>query len=349
MDIEADILTLGQIQEAYAYVRSSPDVVRTPLLAHVQDLFIETNTKKHEEGSSDDADGKSQLDISQIDLYMKMENMQTTGCFKIRGVVNQMRQLRTKHGQGCNLVTMSAGNYGKAFAHCVGRSDARCVCIMPTTAPQNRVTVIEGMGVQVKQVPTSDLEAEVSLLVKEGFVYSHSFNDLDLIAGHASSGLELLEDLPDPDVIVVNCGGGGFISGVAAAVSLSGVNNCRIYAVEPDGAATMSESFKAKRAMSLPHVKSVAAGLAPPYAGSLCYKHCLKFVEDVLLVSDEEILRATKKMFERGIKAEPSGSAALAAVLAGKVPYIQGKKVVVYVTGGNVTCEEMSQYLLLVS
>ncbi|BFZ08713.1 hypothetical protein BsWGS_11754 [Bradybaena similaris] len=357
MDTETDILTLDQIQEAYSYVMSSKVVVRTPLLAHVQELFANTEDRKQAETSSDHSPGtdgsQRQADLALMDLYLKMENMQTGGSFKIRGVVNQMRQVRKKHGDDCDLVTISAGNYGKAFAYCVGRSGGRSgvrnACIMPTTAPKNRVTLIESMGVYVKQVPTPDLEAEVDLLVKDGYVYCHSINDLDLIAGHASAGLELLKDLPDPDIIVVGCGGGGFISGVASAVSLSGVRNCRIYAVEPEGAPSMYESFKAGRAVTLPHVQTVAVGLAPPYAGSLCYKHCRLFVEDVLLVSDQEILQAMKKMFDRGIKAEPSGSAALAAVLTGKVPDIQGKKVVVYVTGCNVTCDELSQYLLQVS
>ncbi|XP_059175865.1 L-threonine dehydratase catabolic TdcB-like isoform X2 [Physella acuta] len=339
MDLDTAIVNLDQIHEAYAYLKTSPHVVRTPVLPHIQNLFQRSDKE-------DEVDDLLVKDLSKVDLYLKMENMQTTGSFKIRGVINQMRKVQEKYGKLPKLVTMSAGNYGKAFAHAVGNSGTKSVCVMPKTAPQNRSKLIEKMGVEVRKTPTSELQSEVDRLVaEEDFVFCHPFDDVNLIAGYASSALEVLEDVPDADVVVVCCGGGGLVSGVGAGISLSGHRRCRVYAVEPDGASTMFESFKARRPITLPEAKSVAAGLAPPYAGTICYRHCRWFVEDILLVSDAEILRTMRLLFQRGIKAEPSGCAALAAVLSGKVPDIEGKKVVVYISGGNVTCSELAFYM----
>ncbi|CAL1528527.1 unnamed protein product [Lymnaea stagnalis] len=347
MDLDSSIVTLEQIKETYTYLKSTRQVIRTPTLLHVQSLFQETNeTFETKNNNEAEAPAASPLNISDVDLFIKLENMQTTGSFKIRGVLNQMRKIQQKHGKQVKLVTMSAGNYGKAFAHVVGRLKSKSICVMPKTAPDNRVSLIENMGVEVRKRPTNELQAEVDRLVKdEDYIFCHPFDDMDLIAGYASSALELLEDVPDPDVVVVCCGGGGLVSGVAAGISLSDRKKCRIYAVEPEGAPTMYESFKSRRPLTLPDVKSVASGLAPPYAGTICYRHCRWFVEDILLVSDEEIMQAMRLLFHRGIKAEPSGCAALAALLNGKVPDVEGKKVVVYISGGNVTPSELALYI----
>ncbi|KAK3768908.1 hypothetical protein RRG08_060346 [Elysia crispata] len=329
---DSDLVTLEQVKAAHNYLKTRSDMVRTPTLMHVQSLFAE-----HLPSS---ASGEG------IDLFMKMENMQTTGSFKIRGVLNQMCKILKRYGSDAKLVTMSAGNYGKAFAHCVGKRATKSVCYMPVTAPKDRVATIEEMGVEVRQVKTEELQPCVDRLVaEEGFVYCHSFDDINLIAGHGSSALELLEDVPDPDVVLVCCGGGGLVSGVAATLSLMGRRNCRVYAVEPEGAPSMKKSFKIRQPVKLHSVSTVATGLAPPYAGSLTYKHCHWYVEDVILVTDAEILEALKILYNRGIRAEPSGCAAMAGLLTGKVPDVAGKKVVVYVTGGNVSCSEMKKFV----
>jgi len=330
MDLEENIVTLDQIHKAHSFLRDSAEVVRTPVLSHMQDLFTDNSGNTFKD----------------IDIYMKMENMQTTGSFKIRGVVNQMHKVTERHGDDCRLITMSAGNYGKAFAHCVGRRSAKSVCVMPHTAPQQRASLIQGMGVEVVKVEPSDIQLEVGKRVKEdGFIYCHPFDDVDLIAGYGSCALEFLEECPDPDIVLVCCGGGGLVAGIAAAVSLAGVKGCRVYAVEPEKACTMYESFQNRRPMTIPTAKSIAAGLAPPFAGSLCYKHCRWFVEDVLLVSEDEILAALRQLWGRGVKVEPSGAAAFAALMHGKVPDIKNKKVVVCVTGGNVSTAELNNLI----
>ncbi|KAK0063817.1 L-threonine dehydratase catabolic TdcB isoform X1 [Biomphalaria pfeifferi] len=347
MDLDSAIVTLEQIQETYKYLRAQRDVLHTPTLLHVQSLFPQLHQSTNVTECTDDTKSSVKRNsLLDTDLYIKLESMQTTGSFKIRGVLNQMRKVQERHGKQAKLVTMSAGNYGKAFAYALRHSKTKAICVMPHTALENKVKYIEKMGVEVRKTLTCELQSEVDRLVaQEGFIFCHPFDDVDLIAGYSSSALELLEDVPDPDVVVVNCGGGGLASGVAAGISLSGGKDCKVYAVEPEGAPTMYESFKERRPVTLTDVKSVASGLAPPYAGTICYRHCRWFVEDTLLVSDEEILQTMRLLFQRGIIAEPSGCAALAAVLAGKVPNIAGKKVVVYISGGNISCAELQKLI----
>ncbi|XP_014674577.1 PREDICTED: serine racemase-like [Priapulus caudatus] len=142
------------------------------------------------------------------------------------------------------------------------------------------------------------------------------------------------------DIIVCAVGGGGILAGLAAAIKLSGHTSCRLYGVEPTGSQTMYQSFQHGCPVAMP-VKTIASGLAPPFAGQHTFLHCRQFVDDIVLVADEEIISAMWKLYDGGLKVEPSGAAALAAVLTGKIPDVSGKNVVVVVSGGNVTPEEL--------
>ncbi|KAK3104194.1 hypothetical protein FSP39_025172 [Pinctada imbricata] len=287
MPSEDGLITMEEIKAAQSVLSQSPlKVHRTPLMKQVTPIY-------------------PQIDPS-VDLYLKLENMQTTGSFKIRGVANQMSNLPKE---------VMSGNRKLGF------------------------------GISVTQALTSELKNVVdSLVEKEGHIYFHSFDDLALIAGYGSCALEVLDECSDPDIVLVCCGGGGLVSGIAAGIKLSGKDACRVYAVEPEGSRTMYESFKEGEPVSM-SVKSVAAGLSPPFAGTLTYKHCRKFVEEVLLVSDTELIETMRTFYNTGLVVEPSGCAAMTALLYGKVPDVKNKKVVVVVTGGNVTIEEMSQML----
>ncbi|CAH1783835.1 unnamed protein product [Owenia fusiformis] len=159
-----------------------------------------------------------------------------------------------------------------------------------------------------------------------------------------SAGFEIIEDCPNPDVVLVCCGGGGLVAGIAAAIKLSGCRNTRVYGVEPEGAPTMFESYKAGHPVSW-KVKTIAAGLAPPYAGPNTYRNCKQYVDDIILVSDSEIKTAVKTLYDKGIVAEPSGSAAFAALCHDKVPDVKGKKVVCVITGSNVSPEELVELM----
>jgi len=185
---------------------------------------------------------------------------------------------------------MSAGNYGKAFALATKKQNLPATLCMPESAPLSRAKLIESFGVQVERMPTSALQDTVDRHVAEdGMHFLHPFDDLHLIAGYASAGLEILEEVPEPDVVILCCGGGGLLSGVAAAIKLLGDKTTRIFGVEPEGAPTMYLSKQHGHAVSIKSTNTIAAGLAPPYAGTYTFRHVQEFVEDIILVTDEEI------------------------------------------------------------
>ncbi|XP_064607223.1 L-threonine ammonia-lyase-like [Liolophura sinensis] len=316
-----ELITEEQIRDAEEH--RSPEVRRTPLLSNVQTLFPEVEDKH-------------------VNLSLKLESMQTTGSFKFRGIMNQIRFIppEVKSGEK-KLITMSAGNYGKAFGHVTKELGLKGLCLIPKFAPANRVDVIKGYGVEIIPTPNEELQPTVDRYVQEmGYVYTHPFDDLHLIAGYSSLGSEILESRPLPDVVVVCCGGGGVLAGVATAIKLRRPE-CKVYGVEPERAPTMFESFKAGHAVTMPSVKSIASGLSPPFAGKITYNHCRKYVDDILLVSDDEIRAAVKRLYHAGLVVEASGSAAMAAMLFDKIPDVNGKNVVIVITGGNVTPDEL--------
>ncbi|XP_076114713.1 L-threonine ammonia-lyase-like isoform X1 [Mytilus galloprovincialis] len=327
MPSEDGLITLREIEGARKNLAESDlGVIKTPLLKHVTGMF-------------------PQLPKS-VDLYLKLENTQTTGSFKIRGVANQMKFLPddVKNGER-KLITMSAGNYGKAFAYALQKHKLSGLCLMPITAPQSRVELIKNLGCVVETYLHSEIRHTMKRYEQtHGYHVLHSFDDKDLIAGYASASLEILEEDVKPDIVLVCCGGGGLVSGVASGFKLSGLKDCRIYAVEPQGSPTMYESYKKGSPVTM-RVKSIAGGLSPPFAGTRTFQHCKKYVKDVILVSDQELLDTMQQFYKRGLVVEPSGCAAMAALLGGHVPDIEGKKIVVFVTGGNVSPSEMVSLL----
>ncbi|XP_033845815.1 L-threonine dehydratase catabolic TdcB [Periophthalmus magnuspinnatus] len=318
--VSADTVTLELLTEAREVVKSSPlGVIQTPMIPWAQTTLP--------------------LTIN-CDIHIKLENMQRTGSFKIRGVAYQFAQ-REKGG---HFVTMSAGNYGKSFAYATKHYGTKGKVVMPETAPVSRSILIQSFGVDVERVPTPCLMNVVNRCVQEeNMTFLHSYDDRDLIAGHASLGLEVLDVLPDPDVVVVCCGGGGLLAGVAAAIKLSGCEKTRIYGVEPQGACTMFQSFIEKHPVGM-DAKSVASGLAPPFAGKLPFELCQRFVEGIVLVSDEDIKSAVSTLYRAGLVVEPSGSAAFAAVVHNKIPDLEGKKVVCILSGGNIGKDELTNF-----
>jgi len=247
-------------------------------------------------------------------------------------------------------VTMSAGNAGRSFAYLCGRLGVPGTVCMPDTVPAANVAAINALGSDTHLVPGRDLLKAAATKVEEGRTLVHPFDDRDLIAGHASAGLEILEDCADADLVCVCCGGGGLVSGVAAAIKLSG-SKARVIAVEPEGAPVISKSIELGRPASVMQdppdwvADTVAHGLSPPFAGAICFEHCKAFVDDVVLVTDEELIEATKAMFALGFKVETSGCAGVAAVMSGKA--FEGveqrpEKIVCVVSGSNITTEELA-------
>ncbi|XP_066580037.1 L-threonine ammonia-lyase [Amia ocellicauda] len=272
-------------------------------------------------------------------LHLKMENMQRTGSFKIRGVANQF----ARRPEGGQFVSMSAGNYGKAFAFASKHYGTRGKIVMPETAPSSRATLIASFGVEVEKAPTTRVLSVVERCIREdNMTFLHPYDDIDLIAGHGSLGLEILEVVPDPDIVVVCCGGGGLLAGAAAAIKLSN-SRTKVYGVEPEGACTMYKSFIEKKPVSM-DAQSIASGLAPPCAGDLTYRICQQHVEGIVLVSEEQIEAAVSTLYRAGLVVEPAGAAAFAALAEDKIPDAAGKSVVVVLSGGNVGKEELMHF-----
>nr|XP_054762059.1 L-threonine dehydratase catabolic TdcB-like [Lytechinus pictus] len=313
------LATLEDIQKATKVVQESALCVRTPLVHNAQEWL--------------------RLDLA-CNLSLKLENTQTTGSFKVRGLANQVAHIPESVQQ--EIVTMSAGNYGKAFSYAMKQRGLKSRVLMPETAPRVREEIMRSYGTEVERVPTRELQPRVDgYVTNEGMHYLHPFDDFNLICGHGSVGLEILEDIPDPDVIVVCCGGGGLLAGIAAAVKRSGKSHTRIYGVEPEQACCMFKSKQSGKPVTDPNVHSIASGLSPPFAGSNAFRHVEEFVEDILLLSEEEIITAVNHLYQAGLVVEPAGAAAFGAVLFGKVPDVVDKKVVVVITGGNVSPQEL--------
>ena len=325
LDMEAELpVDFESIQKAAEVIKKSRYVTRTPLVRIDPQRF----------GLPDGLG----------EVYLKLEGMQNAGSFKIRGITNQIENSPGEilHGDR-HLVTMSAGNYGRSFAYMCNELKVKGRVLMPSTAPKNRAELIRNYGVDVEMLPTSELQPTVDKYVAEQeMVFFHPFDDPHMIAGNATMGVEILEDLSEIDIVLVCCGGGGLFSGVAAAIKLSGRGeNTRVVGVEPVGACTMHLSLKEGRPLCKGDVKSIAAGLAPPYAGTNTYNIISKLADGVVLVSDDEIRKGVKVLYENGLVVEPSGAAAFAALKFEKISGVKGKRVVVTISGSNVSPQEM--------
>ena len=328
----ASTTTLESLLDAQRVLASFPDVVRTPIVnINAKDVHITGNG------------GRPQK------LALKLESLQTTGSFKIRGMRYKIAMSSAATLAEKGIVTMSAGNAGKAVSYLSSKIGCAARVFMPDTAPEERRRVMESFGASVVPTPGTQLLARVEDFVKTtGAVFVHPFDDVDIIRGHASCGLEILEDVPEVDVVVVCCGGGGLLAGVAAAIKLKAGASTRVVGVEPEGANSMWLSVKAGSAQWCPDggkTSTIAHGLAPPFAGKVCYEHVNRFVDEVVLVSDDEMRRATAALFARGIVAEISGAAALAAVMAGKCGELTGKTVCCTVSGRNISIGELHEEL----
>merc|ERR1711962_38519 len=280
-------------------------------------------------------------------LSFKLETMQYTGSFKARGTAYQFLSLSSNDmSSKRTLVTMSAGNYGKAFAHMAKYFDIPAVVFMPDNAPQERRAVIEACGAIVHQCPVPELIPNVSKHQHDhGSLYLHSYDDPVLIVGHASAGLELMEQVTQqPDIVVVCCGGGGFLAGVSLGLKLNGWQSTKIYGVEPEKGPRMFNAINAGKVVPTAlDGTCIATGLMPPTAGVNAFSVIQKHVDGIILVSDEEIIKALNVLYLGGMVVEPSGAAAFAGVMCGKIPDADNKNVVVFLTGSNVSPKDLAR------
>ena len=245
------------------------------------------------------------------------------------------------------VVTVSAGNHAQALAWSAAASGVQCTVVMPAKASESKATAAAGYGATVIRHGTAaEAFAKADELAKEmGFTMVHPFDDVQIQAGTGTIALEILEQVPDVDLVVVPIGGGGLIAGIAAAIRA--VNpRVRVIGVEPDGAAAMRASLDAGYPVRLSSLNTIADGLAAPFAGELTYPAVRDLVDDVVLVTDREIAEAMSIILTRcKLLAEPAGAAATAALLAHKVPQANGTRVVAILSGGNVDVDRVKELI----
>lgn len=279
-------------------------------------------------------------------LAHKCESLQKTGSFKVRGALNKLSQLDDAL-RARGVITVSAGNHAQALAWAARDAGVKCTVVMPASASRTKVDASRGYGAEVVLHGANSIEAFArahELAGERSLTFVHPFDDEAIIAGQGTVGLEILEQMPDVDDVVVGIGGGGLIAGVAIAVKEL-KPSARVFGVEPSGAAVMRQSLDAGQPLRLESMRTIADGLAAPMAGSLTYDIVKRYVDDVVTVTDNEIIAAMRDiLLSAKLLAEGAGAAATAAVLSGRLP-VKGRRVVAVVSGGNVDARLLMEVL----
>jgi threonine dehydratase len=315
-----------------AQARIGARVHRTPMLSSATAARLLA-----EAGGPSLADGR---------LYLKAEHLQKTGSFKPRGTANRIAGLSPGE-RARGAITMSAGNAGQAYAWAGREVRVPVTVVMPAAANPTKVEACRGYGAEV--VLEGDhvgdaFRALERIRDERGLTFVHPFNDRDMIAGDGTAGLEILDDLPEVDVVVVGIGGGGLISGIATAIKELRPA-VRLYGVEPETADAMTRAFAAGIPVEI-QPGSVADGLGAPFAGELTLAMCRRYLDGIALLDDPTILGGVRFALERMKQVlEPAGAAALAAVLSGRIPIDDGERVCVLASGGNIDIRRMGELL----
>ena len=278
--------------------------------------------------------------LSQNEVYLKPENLQNTGSFKLRGAYNKIAHL-TEEERAKGVITSSAGNHAQGVAFAAKRLGVNAVICMPATTPLLKVEATRSYGAEVVLAGDTFDDAykrSLELQAEKGYVYVHPFNDRDVLLGQGTTALEIIDELKDVDAILVP-GGGGFASGVAFATK-SVRPEVKVIGVEPMGAACMTDSFAKGHVTTLPGVETVADGCAVKTPGELTFAFCRKYLDDIITVSEMEIMSALLFLIEKHkLIAEGAGVLSLAALT--RLPF-KGKKVVSILSGGNIDISTIS-------
>ena len=281
-----------------------------------------------------------------VDLYLKTENLQTTGSFKVRGAYYKMSKL-TAEEKARGVVACSAGNHAQGVALAAQKSGIKSVICLPDAAPISKVEATKSYGAEVclvEGVYDDAYQRALELRDKEGYTFIHPFNDEDVIAGQGTIALELIEQLSDFDIVVVPIGGGGLIAGMAYTLKTL-KPNVKIVGVEAAGAPSMKNSIEHGCIETLPSVATIADGIAVKKPGDLTYDFCNKYVDEIVSVTDDEISAAILALMEKQkLVTEGAGAVGVAAVLFNKVE-TAGKKVACVLSGGNIDVTILSRVI----
>jgi len=277
-------------------------------------------------------------EMSGADVRLKLENFQRTGAFKIRGAMNRIATLSEAEREA-GVVTASAGNHAQGVALAAQRAGVDATVVMPKFAPVSKVKATRGYGASVRLEGVDYNEAQAyahELERDEGRTYVHAFNDPVVMAGQGTLGLEIVDDCPELDTVVVPIGGGGLISGVAVAIKEQ-LSDVRVVGVQAEGAASAAKSLEAGEVREIDNVDTIADGIATRSVGEETLEVMAEYVDEVVTVDDREIALALTLLLERSkTLVEGAGAVALAAVLSEAFEYDDGETVVAALCGGNI-------------
>lgn len=315
------MLTLELIREAH--VRIKPLIHRTPVMT-----------------------SRAFNEVVGQQVFFKCENLQRAGAFKARGATNKIRSL-TDEEKKRGVAAFSSGNHAQAVALAAREAGIRAVVAMPNDAPAAKIEATRGYGAEVRFFDRlrDDREAFARIIAEsEGLTMVPPYDDYLVMAGQGTCGLEFLEEVPDLDCLLTPCSGGGLFAGVSTAAKTIR-SSIRCFAVEPETADDTQQSFRKGERVTIPPPPTIADGLRVQTPGALTFPILQNIAEDVLTVSDEEIVAAMRFiLFRMKLLVEPSGAAAAAAVLAGKVPH-DFHKVGVVLSGGNIDPEALARLI----
>jgi len=325
------MVTLEQIKLAQKRLRGV--AVRTPLIP-----YFPPPTK---DGPAHGTQGQ---------LWFKPESLQPIGSFKLRGAYNKIASL-TEQERERGVISYSSGNHAQGVAYAARALGVKAVIVMPRNAPKIKVDSTAALGAEIVTVgPASSerMQKAEQLARERGYAVVPPYNDEQIIAGQGTVGLEILKHCPDVDLVLVPVGGGGLVSGVSAAIKLSG-SNAKVVGVEPGLANDAQQSFRKGEIVELPAERvssTLADGLRTQSVGKLNFEHIRQFVDDVITVTEDEIRTAMRRIISNArIVAEPSGAVTFAAWLFHATELPESKKVVAVITGGNVEPQLLAQVL----
>ena len=283
-------------------------------------------------------------------LWLKPESLQPIGSFKLRGAYNKIASL-PEHERQRGVISYSSGNHAQGVAYAARALGVKAVIVMPRNAPKLKVDSTAALGAEIVTVgpaSTERMKKAEELAREHGYVIVPPYNDEQIIAGQGTVGLEILQDCADVDLVLVPVGGGGLISGVSAAIKLSG-SKARVIGVEPELANDAQQSFRKGEIVELPPERvssTLADGLRTQSVGPVNFEHIRRFVDDIITVTEDEIRTAMRRIITNArIVAEPSGAVTFAAWLFHSQEIPESKKAVAIVSGGNVEPQLLAQVL----
>lgn len=280
-------------------------------------------------------------------VYLKPENLQYTGSFKLRGAYYKISQLSDEE-KARGVIACSAGNHAQGVALGAKHNGIKATICLPAGAPMSKIEATKALGAEVCLVPGVYDDAyrrALELQQEHGYTLVHPFDDPLVIAGQGTIGLEIIEEMPDVDAVIVPVGGGGLISGVAFTIKTI-KPNVKVYGVQAEGAPSMVRSLDEGKRINLDSVSTIADGIAVKEPGVNTFDMCKKYVDEIVTVSDDEVAAAILTLIEQQkLVSEGAGAVSVAAAMFNKVP-IKGKKVVCLVSGGNIDVTSLNRVIM---